>query len=55
VAIVSLAVGGRLAGLETFSSDPALRAPVSAGGLAVAVGLLVCALLPFADRRGIER
>lgn len=54
-AIVTLAVGGRLAGLERFSSDPALHAPVSAGGLAVAVALLVCALLPFADRRGIER
>lgn len=55
VAIVTLAVGSRLAGLEPFSSDPALHAPVSAGGLAVAAGLLVCALLPFADRRGIER
>jgi hypothetical protein len=55
VAIVTLAVGSRLAGLEPFSSDPALHAPVSAGGLAVAAGLLMCALLPFADRRGIER
>jgi energy-coupling factor transport system permease protein len=55
VGIVTLAVGGRVAGLERFSSDPALHAPVSAGGLAVAVALLVCALLPFADRRGIER
>ena len=55
VAIVTLAVGGRVAGLERFSADPALHAPVSAGGLAVAAGLLVAALLPFADRRGIER
>jgi energy-coupling factor transport system permease protein len=55
MAIAALAVGSRLAGLETFSSDPVLRGPVSAGGLAVAFGLLVCALLPFADRRGIER
>jgi len=55
VALAAIAVGGRLAGLEPFSSDPALHAPVSAGGVAVAVGLLVCALLPFADRRGIER
>lgn len=54
-AIVTLAVGGRLAGLERFSSDPALHAPVSAGGLAVAGALLVCALLPFTDRRGVER
>jgi energy-coupling factor transport system permease protein len=55
IAITSLAVGGRIAGLEPFSSDSALHAPVSAGGLAVATGLLVCALLPFADRRGVER
>jgi hypothetical protein len=32
-----------------------LRAPVGIGGLAVAAGLITCALLPFADRRGIER
>jgi energy-coupling factor transport system permease protein len=54
ISITALAVGGRIAGLEPFSSDPALHAPVSAGGLAVAGGLLACALLPFADRRGIE-
>jgi energy-coupling factor transport system permease protein len=54
VGIVALAVGGRIAGLVPFASDPALHAPVGAGGLAVAAGLLVCALLPFADRRGIE-
>jgi len=55
VAITGLAVGGRLAGLERFSADPALHAPVGAGELAVAIGLVICALLPFADRRGIER
>ncbi len=54
-AIVALAVGGRVAGLEPFSSDPALHAPLRAEGLAAAAGLLGCALLPFADRRGIER
>lgn len=51
--IVTLAVGGRIVGLVPFASDPALHAPVGAGSLAVAAGLLVCALLPFADRRGI--
>jgi energy-coupling factor transport system permease protein len=54
VAITVLAVGGRLAGWARFESDPALHAPVGAGELAVAIGLVVCALLPFADRRGIE-
>lgn len=55
VGVMALAVGGRIAGLVPFSSGPVLHAPVGAGGLAVAVGLLACAVLPFADRRGIER
>jgi energy-coupling factor transport system permease protein len=55
IAIAALAIGGRLTGLERFSSDPALHAPVSAGGVAVAAGIVACAVLPFADRRGIER
>jgi hypothetical protein len=42
-------------GLARFSSDPALHAPVGVGGVAVAAGLLVFALAPFADRRGIDR
>ena len=54
-AITALAIAGRLSGLEPFSSDPALHAPLHAGGVALAAGLIACALLPFADRRGIER
>ena len=54
-ALVALAVGARAAGLVRFESDPALHAPVGAGGLAVALGLIAFALLPFADRRGIGR
>ena len=53
--IVVLAVTARVAGLVRFSSDPALHAPVGVGGLAVAAGLLIFALAPFLDRRGIER
>src|SRR5262249_55597784 len=55
IAITALAIGARVAGLAPFSSDPTLHAPVGAGTIAVAVALVVCALLPFADRRGIER
>lgn len=55
VALVALAVGARVAGLAPFQSDPSLHAPVGAGTVAVAVAIVVCALLPFADRRGIER
>ena len=50
-----LAIGARVAGLAPFESDPSLHAPVGAGTVAVAVAIVVCALLPFADRRGIER
>jgi len=55
VALVALAIGARVAGLAPFSSDATLYAPVRAAGVAVAVAIVVCALLPFADRRGIER
>jgi energy-coupling factor transport system permease protein len=55
VVLVGLAVGARVAGLAPFSSDPSLYAPVTAGGVAVAVAIVLFALLPFADRRGIER
>jgi energy-coupling factor transport system permease protein len=54
-AIVGLAVVARIANLLPFTSDPSLHAPVGVGGAAVAAALVICALLPFADRRGIER
>jgi energy-coupling factor transport system permease protein len=53
--IVALAIAAQAAGLARFDSDPTLHVPLGAGGLAVAVGLLVVGLAPFADRRGIER
>jgi energy-coupling factor transport system permease protein len=53
--IVAVAVSARATGLARFQSDPALVAPVGVGGLAVAAGLLVFALAPFLDRRGVER
>jgi energy-coupling factor transport system permease protein len=55
LAVPALAIGARVAGLVRFESAPALHAPVGIGGLAVAAGLIACALLPFADRRGIVR
>ena len=54
VGIPVLAIGGRLVGWARFSSDPALHAPVGVGGALLAAALLACALLPFADRKGIE-
>lgn len=55
VAIAALAIAERAARLAPFAAYPALHAPLAAGELAASFGLLVCALLPFADRRGIER
>jgi len=54
-AVLVLAVGARLADLTPFSAYPALHVPVHAGELGLAAALVVCALLPFADRRGVER
>jgi energy-coupling factor transport system permease protein len=51
--IVALAITGRLAGAAPFQAYPALRGPVTTGELALAVALVVTALLPFADRRGV--
>jgi energy-coupling factor transport system permease protein len=53
VAIPALAIAGRVAGWARFESDPALHAPLGVGSLVLAAGLVICALLPFLDRRGI--
>ena len=55
VALVVLAVAARAFGLGGFSADLTLRAPTGAAELLLALGIVVIALLPFADRRGIER
>jgi energy-coupling factor transport system permease protein len=51
--IVAVALVAPLAGLTTFSAYPALHAPVGFGTFLTAAGLLVLALLPFLDRRGL--
>jgi energy-coupling factor transport system permease protein len=55
LAVLCLAVGARVLSLAPFSAYPSLHAPLSASTIEVSVALLACALLPFADRRGIER
>jgi energy-coupling factor transport system permease protein len=54
-AVLGLAIAAKVGGLAPFTAYPALRAPLTGGELALTAALLVCALLPFADRRGIER
>jgi energy-coupling factor transport system permease protein len=53
VALLTLAVAARIAGLVPLRAYPTLHAPIDAGVLAVAIAVPVLALIPFADRRGI--
>jgi energy-coupling factor transport system permease protein len=55
VAILVMAAAARYGGLAPFTAYPALSVPAGGSVLAVALGLPVCALLPFLDRRGIAR
>jgi energy-coupling factor transport system permease protein len=53
--VVALAVALRAGGAAPFRAYPALHAPVTAAGVVGSAALLACALLPFADRRGVAR
>ncbi len=55
IGVIALSVAGRIAHLVRFSAYPSLHAHVGAGALALACALLACALLPFADWRGVQR
>ncbi len=52
--VFALALLGRLAGAAPFDPYPLLRMPVSGATFALCLALPVAAMLPFADRRGIE-
>jgi energy-coupling factor transport system permease protein len=53
-ALAALAAGARIAGVAAFDAYPTLHAPAGAAELALAAAFVVVALVPFADRRGIE-
>ena len=55
VALVALTVLARLADVAAFAHAPRLVAPLGAAELGLCLALAAVALLPFADRRGIER
>ena len=55
VAIVALAVIARAGDVAHFHAYPTLHASTGAATLAVAAGIVLAALLPFADRRGVKR
>jgi len=53
--LAAVGVAAQVLGWEPFEAYPLTLAPVDAGVLALSGALLGCALLPFADRRGIGR
>jgi energy-coupling factor transport system permease protein len=55
VSVLGLAIAARFAGLAPFTAYPALHVPVRLVQGLLALALVACALMPFVDRRGIER
>jgi energy-coupling factor transport system permease protein len=53
--LLAVAIATRVADLAPFRAYPTLRAPLAAPGIAVAAAIVICGLVPFAQRRGIER
>lgn len=53
-ALLALTVVARLTGVGSFTSYPRIEMPLGAGTLALSVALVLAALLPFCDRRGID-
>jgi energy-coupling factor transport system permease protein len=53
VAVVTLSVVGRVDPATTFAAYPSLRLAAGPPTLLLAGALVVAALLPFADRRGL--
>jgi energy-coupling factor transport system permease protein len=55
VAVIALALVGRLSGVAAFDSYPRISMRLDAGTLVLSAALVVAVLLPFCDRRGIDR
>jgi energy-coupling factor transport system permease protein len=54
IAVVGLALVGRLTGAASFAAYPELHMQLDAATLALCVALLLAVLLPLGDRRGIQ-
>jgi energy-coupling factor transport system permease protein len=54
VAVLALALAGRLGGGLAFDAYPLIRMQLDAGTLALCVALAVAVLVPLCDRRGVE-
>jgi energy-coupling factor transport system permease protein len=55
LAIAGLALLARITAAARFDAYPEVHAPVGGGTFALCAGLLLAVLLPFADRRGVDR
>jgi energy-coupling factor transport system permease protein len=55
IALAALGSAAAIGGWQTFEAYPRLVVPVSGAEVALAAALVLVALLPFADRRGIGR
>ena len=55
VALFAIAVGALAGAWGEFDAYPRFSAPLTPATLIAIAALFVCALLPFADRRGIAR
>jgi energy-coupling factor transport system permease protein len=53
--VIALSVSARIAGVADFNAYPSLSAPLGAGELVFAAALVLVAVAPFLDRKGIER
>jgi energy-coupling factor transport system permease protein len=55
VAVLGLSIASRIGGFVGFSAYPSLSLATGASTVVASLAVLVCALAPFADRRGIVR
>jgi energy-coupling factor transport system permease protein len=55
VALLVLVAGAKVAGVAAFTAYPRLQAAVGPAEVALCAAIALVALLPFADRRGIDR
>jgi energy-coupling factor transport system permease protein len=54
-AVLALALAGRLTGAASFSAYPLVQMQLDTGTFVLSAALLAAILLPFLDRRGIDR
>jgi len=55
LAVLALALAGRLSGAASFDAYPLVKMQIDAGTFALCAAIAAAVLLPFADRRGIDR